>query len=143
MQFKVLPGVIPLPQLSPAPLLSEIRSSCCQEADSSPKGPTATLGSAVPGLRSRHRRYRWKALKILDSTAQKTAVLDTGRALTRHLKIRCAVTLLHAPPRARPLLCHVSRLQDATSALIHVSPRQLLPHQHSATSALALTVDFD
>uniref|UniRef100_A0A2N9HCA8 Integrase catalytic domain-containing protein n=1 Tax=Fagus sylvatica TaxID=28930 RepID=A0A2N9HCA8_FAGSY len=113
--------------LSPAPLLSEIRSSCCQEADSSPKGPTATLGSAVLGLRSRHRRYRWKALKILDSMAQKTATLDTERALTRRLKIRCAVTLLHVPPRARPLLCHVSRLQDATSALIHVSPRQLLP----------------
>uniref|UniRef100_A0A2N9I8J5 Reverse transcriptase Ty1/copia-type domain-containing protein n=1 Tax=Fagus sylvatica TaxID=28930 RepID=A0A2N9I8J5_FAGSY len=88
--------------LSPAPLLSEIRSSRCQEADSSPKGPTAALGSAVLGLRSRHRRYRWKDLK---------------------------------PKRQRPLLCHVSRLQDATSALIHVSPRQLLPRQHSATIA--------
>uniref|UniRef100_A0A2N9FBY0 GAG-pre-integrase domain-containing protein n=1 Tax=Fagus sylvatica TaxID=28930 RepID=A0A2N9FBY0_FAGSY len=106
--------------LSPAPLLSEIRSSRCQEADSSPKGPTAALGSAVPGLRSRHRRYRWKDLKILDSTEQKTAALDTGRALTRLLKIRCAVTRPHAPDL---LLCHVSRLQDATSALIHVSPR--------------------
>uniref|UniRef100_A0A2N9I834 Integrase catalytic domain-containing protein n=1 Tax=Fagus sylvatica TaxID=28930 RepID=A0A2N9I834_FAGSY len=94
--------------LSPAPLLSEIRSSRCQEADSSPKGPTATLGSAVPGLRSRHRRYRWKDLEILDSTAQKTAALDTGRALTRRLKIRCAATLLHAPPHARLLHCHVS-----------------------------------
>uniref|UniRef100_A0A2N9GND3 Integrase catalytic domain-containing protein n=1 Tax=Fagus sylvatica TaxID=28930 RepID=A0A2N9GND3_FAGSY len=97
-----------------APLLSEIRSSRCQEADSLPKGPTATLGSAVPGLRSRHRRYRWKALEILDSTAQKTAAFDTGRALTRRLKIRCAATLLHAPPRARLLHCHVS--PSATSA---------------------------
>uniref|UniRef100_A0A2N9IBC1 Uncharacterized protein n=1 Tax=Fagus sylvatica TaxID=28930 RepID=A0A2N9IBC1_FAGSY len=100
--------------LSLAPLLSEIRSSRCQEADSLPKGPTATLGSAVPGLRSRHRRYRWKALEILDSTAQKTAAFDTGRALMRRLKIRCAATLLHAPPRARLLHCHVS--PSATSA---------------------------
>uniref|UniRef100_A0A2N9GXG4 Integrase catalytic domain-containing protein n=1 Tax=Fagus sylvatica TaxID=28930 RepID=A0A2N9GXG4_FAGSY len=94
--------------LSPAPLLSEIRSSRCQEADSSPNGPTATLGSAVPGLRPRHRQYRWKALQILDSMAQKTTAFDTRRALTRRLKIRCAATLLHAPPRARPLHCHVS-----------------------------------
>uniref|UniRef100_A0A2N9FZE8 Integrase catalytic domain-containing protein n=1 Tax=Fagus sylvatica TaxID=28930 RepID=A0A2N9FZE8_FAGSY len=119
--------------LSPAPLLSEIRSSHCQEADSSPKGPTATLRSAVPGFRSRHRRYRWKALEILDSMAQKTAAFDTGRTLTRRLKIQCAVTLLHAPLRARLLLCHVSRLQDATSAL-----DTLLPHQHSATDNYSL-----
>uniref|UniRef100_A0A2N9HNV7 Integrase catalytic domain-containing protein n=1 Tax=Fagus sylvatica TaxID=28930 RepID=A0A2N9HNV7_FAGSY len=105
---KSLLGVIPLPQLSLAPLLSEIRLSRCQEADSSPKGPTATLKSAVPGLRSRHRRYRWKALEIFDSTAQKTVAFDTGRALTRRLKIQCAATLLHAPPRARLLHCHVS-----------------------------------
>uniref|UniRef100_A0A2N9J0J5 Retrovirus-related Pol polyprotein from transposon TNT 1-94-like beta-barrel domain-containing protein n=1 Tax=Fagus sylvatica TaxID=28930 RepID=A0A2N9J0J5_FAGSY len=105
--------------LSPAPLLSEIRSSRCQEADSSPKGPTATLGSDVPGLRSLHRRYRWKALGTLDSTAQKTADFNTGCALMRRLKIRCAVTLLHAPPRARTPLCHISpRHAIATSALV-------------------------
>uniref|UniRef100_A0A2N9HHM2 Integrase catalytic domain-containing protein n=1 Tax=Fagus sylvatica TaxID=28930 RepID=A0A2N9HHM2_FAGSY len=60
------------------------------------------------GLRSRHRRYRWKDLEILDSTAQKTAALDTGRALTRRLNIWCAAALLHAPPCARLLHCHVS-----------------------------------
>uniref|UniRef100_A0A2N9GXF4 Reverse transcriptase Ty1/copia-type domain-containing protein n=1 Tax=Fagus sylvatica TaxID=28930 RepID=A0A2N9GXF4_FAGSY len=94
--------------LSPAPPPSEIRSSHCQEADSSPKGPTATLGSDVTELRSLHRRYHWKALGTLDSTAQETADSDTGCALTRRLKIRCAFILLHAPPRARTPLCHVN-----------------------------------
>uniref|UniRef100_A0A2N9HJ90 Integrase catalytic domain-containing protein n=1 Tax=Fagus sylvatica TaxID=28930 RepID=A0A2N9HJ90_FAGSY len=98
--------------LSPAPLLSEIRSSRCQEADSSPKGPTATLGSDVTGLRSLHRRYRWKALGTLDSTAQETADSNTGCALTRRLKIRCAFTLLHAPPCAKTPLCHVLPTQS-------------------------------
>uniref|UniRef100_A0A2N9IIL2 Integrase catalytic domain-containing protein n=1 Tax=Fagus sylvatica TaxID=28930 RepID=A0A2N9IIL2_FAGSY len=127
--------------LSPAPLLSEIRSSRCQEADSSPKGPTATLGSAVPGLRSRHRQYRWKDLEILDSTAQKTAAFDTGHALTRRLKIRCATTLLHAPPRARPLHCHVS--PSATIADLQALFSQVQALSSSASnSALSVTPDI-
>uniref|UniRef100_A0A2N9H8W8 Reverse transcriptase Ty1/copia-type domain-containing protein n=1 Tax=Fagus sylvatica TaxID=28930 RepID=A0A2N9H8W8_FAGSY len=55
--------------LSLVPLLSEIRSSRCQEADSLPKGPTATLGSAVPGLRSRHRRQFMAAPRSLHYAA--------------------------------------------------------------------------
>uniref|UniRef100_A0A2N9GQI4 Reverse transcriptase Ty1/copia-type domain-containing protein n=1 Tax=Fagus sylvatica TaxID=28930 RepID=A0A2N9GQI4_FAGSY len=111
--------------LSPAPSPSEIRSSRCQEADSSPKGPTATHRSVVPGLRSRHLRCRWKALETLDTTEQKMADSDTGSVLTRCLKIRCAITLLHAPHAPALPLCHVSRLQDATSALDTLLPFEI------------------
>uniref|UniRef100_A0A2N9JBG9 Reverse transcriptase Ty1/copia-type domain-containing protein n=1 Tax=Fagus sylvatica TaxID=28930 RepID=A0A2N9JBG9_FAGSY len=45
----------------------EIQSSRCQEADSSPKGPTATLGSAVTRLRSRHLEVSlWLKVKFLN-----------------------------------------------------------------------------
>uniref|UniRef100_A0A2N9FMT7 Reverse transcriptase Ty1/copia-type domain-containing protein n=1 Tax=Fagus sylvatica TaxID=28930 RepID=A0A2N9FMT7_FAGSY len=74
-------------RLSLALLPSKIRLSHCQEADSSPKGPTATFRSAATGLRSRYRQYRWKALETLDSTAQKTTDFDFGRAFTRQLEV--------------------------------------------------------
>ena len=72
----VFSGIIPLPQPSPA-LSSRHRqkSGClrCQDADSSPNGLSATLGSRSTGLQSLHIRCRWKYLGKLDSTEQKTA----------------------------------------------------------------------
>uniref|UniRef100_A0A2N9J561 Integrase catalytic domain-containing protein n=1 Tax=Fagus sylvatica TaxID=28930 RepID=A0A2N9J561_FAGSY len=57
---------------------------------------------------------------------QKTADSDTRRALTRRLKIRCAVTLLHAPPRA------------STSSLPHVKP----PGRHVNPNPLEISLWF-
>jgi hypothetical protein len=91
---------------------SEIRLPACQEADSSPNGLAATLGSRATGLRSRHIRCRWKDLGKLDSTTQKTAQSAVGRALTRRLKIRPPSSCL---PRAH------TAVSLATSALV---PRQ-------------------
>uniref|UniRef100_A0A2N9J2F8 Integrase catalytic domain-containing protein n=1 Tax=Fagus sylvatica TaxID=28930 RepID=A0A2N9J2F8_FAGSY len=96
-------GVIPLPQLSPAlPSRHHQKSGClrCQEADSSPNGLAATLGSRATELRSRHIHYRWKDLGELDSTTQKTAQSAAGRALTRLPKIQLPSSCLpraHAP----------------------------------------------
>uniref|UniRef100_A0A2N9HAX0 Retrotransposon Copia-like N-terminal domain-containing protein n=1 Tax=Fagus sylvatica TaxID=28930 RepID=A0A2N9HAX0_FAGSY len=74
--------------LSPALPPSEIRSPRYQEANSLPKGHTATLGFAAPGLRSRHLRSRWKDLRKLDSTAQESTSSDVGHALMRRLNFR-------------------------------------------------------
>uniref|UniRef100_A0A2N9FHN4 Uncharacterized protein n=1 Tax=Fagus sylvatica TaxID=28930 RepID=A0A2N9FHN4_FAGSY len=103
------------------------------------KGPTATLGSAVPGLRSRHRRYRWKALEIIDSKAQKTADSDVGRALTRRLKIRCAVTRSHAPAFFSAT-CHASRTPQLTFC---VDQALTFPFTRVDFFALTLTTRVD
>uniref|UniRef100_A0A2N9EUN8 Integrase catalytic domain-containing protein n=1 Tax=Fagus sylvatica TaxID=28930 RepID=A0A2N9EUN8_FAGSY len=123
-------GVIPLPQLSPAlPSRHHQKSGClrCQEADSSPNGLAATLGSRATELRSRHIHYRWKDLGELDSTTQKTAQSAAGRALTRLPKIRLPSSCL---PRAHaPVSLDTSALaprHPATSALDHVTAMSAL-----------------
>uniref|UniRef100_A0A2N9IZP8 Integrase catalytic domain-containing protein n=1 Tax=Fagus sylvatica TaxID=28930 RepID=A0A2N9IZP8_FAGSY len=122
---KTIQSVIPLPQLSPAlPSRHRQKSGClrCQEADSSPNGLAATLGSRDIELRSRHIHYRWKDLGELDSTTQKTAQSAAGRALTRLPKIRLPSSCL---PRAHaPVSLDTSALaprHPATSALDHVT----------------------
>uniref|UniRef100_A0A2N9HNQ0 Reverse transcriptase Ty1/copia-type domain-containing protein n=1 Tax=Fagus sylvatica TaxID=28930 RepID=A0A2N9HNQ0_FAGSY len=111
--------------LSPAlPSRHRQKSGClrCQEADSSPNGLAATLGSRNIELRSRHIHYRWKDLGELDSTTQKTAQSAAGRALTRLPKIRLPSSCL---PRAHaPVSLDTSALaprHPATSALDHVT----------------------
>jgi hypothetical protein len=87
----VLPGVLPLPQLSLAlPSRHRQKSGClrCQEADSSPNRLTATLGSPAIGLRSQHLCSRWKDLEKLDPTAQESTPYDVGRAATHRSKFR-------------------------------------------------------
>uniref|UniRef100_A0A2N9J1Q7 Reverse transcriptase Ty1/copia-type domain-containing protein n=1 Tax=Fagus sylvatica TaxID=28930 RepID=A0A2N9J1Q7_FAGSY len=87
----VLPGVLPLPQLSPAlPSRHRQKSGClrCQEADSSPNRLAATLGSPATGLRSQHLCIRWKDLEKLDPTAQESTPYDVGRTATRRPKFR-------------------------------------------------------
>uniref|UniRef100_A0A2N9G644 Integrase catalytic domain-containing protein n=1 Tax=Fagus sylvatica TaxID=28930 RepID=A0A2N9G644_FAGSY len=91
MVFLVLPGVLPLPQLSPAlPTRHRQKSGClrCQEADSSPNRLTTTLSSPATGLRSRHLCSRWKDLEKLDPTVQESTSYDVGRAATRRSKFR-------------------------------------------------------
>uniref|UniRef100_A0A2N9ERV6 Uncharacterized protein n=1 Tax=Fagus sylvatica TaxID=28930 RepID=A0A2N9ERV6_FAGSY len=78
----VLPGVLPLPQLSPAlPSRHRQKSGClrCQEADSSPNRLAATLGSPATELRSRHLCSRLKDLEKLDPTAEESTPYDVGR----------------------------------------------------------------
>uniref|UniRef100_A0A2N9IPC5 Integrase catalytic domain-containing protein n=1 Tax=Fagus sylvatica TaxID=28930 RepID=A0A2N9IPC5_FAGSY len=87
----VLPGVLPLPQLSLAlPSRHRQKSGClrCQEADSSPNRLAATLGSPATELRSRHLYSRLKDLEKLDPTAQESTPYDVGRVATRRPKFR-------------------------------------------------------
>uniref|UniRef100_A0A2N9HA53 non-specific serine/threonine protein kinase n=1 Tax=Fagus sylvatica TaxID=28930 RepID=A0A2N9HA53_FAGSY len=89
--FLVLPGILPLPQLSLAlPSRHRQKSGClrCQEADSSPNRLAATLGSPATELRSRHLCSRLKDLEKLDPTAQESTPYDVGRAATRRPKFR-------------------------------------------------------
>uniref|UniRef100_A0A2N9G795 CCHC-type domain-containing protein n=1 Tax=Fagus sylvatica TaxID=28930 RepID=A0A2N9G795_FAGSY len=88
-KFLVLPGVLPLPQLSPAlPSRHRQKSGClrCQEADSSPNRLAATLGSPATELRSRHLCSR---LKDLREARPNRARINPIRRRTR----------LHAPPK--------------------------------------------
>uniref|UniRef100_A0A2N9HCN5 Integrase catalytic domain-containing protein n=1 Tax=Fagus sylvatica TaxID=28930 RepID=A0A2N9HCN5_FAGSY len=118
----VLPGVIPLPQLSPAlPSRHRQKSGClrCQEADSSPNGLAATLGSRATGT---------------PITTHPLPLERSRKARLNHTKnspIGCRMRH-HTPPKdSAAVKLFATRPRACLSC-----PSQPLAPRHPATSAL-------